>query len=290
MPMRHGCVLNGGEYLDKLAEYRVWYRGNAAELTEFFSSAALQNCAERSRFWHVSGGNAAVRKVHSGLPFLIVDKLAQIVVSDLIGVSFDPKEESLSRLWQQIAAENDFDALLYRAVSDTLVVGDGAFKICADPSVSRFPIIEWVPAENVSYEYSRGRLAAVTFSAVYGEYVLSERYEPGRVTARLFKGERQVPLGTLPQTARLAPVAEYPGNYLMAVPCMFSQSPSHLDRGASIYHAGPHRLSGVLGQLQHLCRRLPSGRHVPGYARHRRKKAGQRRVAEGKGKGHPVHA
>lgn len=241
----NGCHLKAGEHLDKLSEYRVWYRGDAGELSDFFSGAVSHNCAERSRFWRVSGANAAVRKAHSGLPFLIVDKLAQIVTSDLIGVSFDPKEAGLLRLWQQIAAENDFDSLLYRAVSDTLVVGDGAFKLCADPSVSRFPIIEWVPAENVGYEYDRGKLVAVTFSAVYGEYVLNERYEPGRVTARLFKGERQVPLGTLSQTARLAPVAEYPGDFLMAVPCMFSQSPSYPHRGVSIYHTKGYLFDGL---------------------------------------------
>lgn len=223
-------------HLLEISEYRAWYRGDAGELSEFFSSSLKDNAAESSRFWRKSGERPSARKVHSGLPFLIVDKLAQIVTSDLIGITFDPQEASPARLWQETAAENSFDLLLYRAVSDTLVAGDGAFKLSIDTSLSRFPILEWVPAEQVGCEYARGRLKAVVFSTRYGEYVLVERYEPGRITARLFRGDREVALDSLPRTAGLAREAEYPGGFIMALPCMFAQNPVLPHRGASIFH------------------------------------------------------
>src|SRR5690554_1424076 len=62
---------------------RIWYRGDPSELDQFFKQTATDDVG-KSRFWAaVPSADSSIRKVHSGIPGQIVDRLVGIVVSDL---------------------------------------------------------------------------------------------------------------------------------------------------------------------------------------------------------------
>jgi len=42
------------------------------------------------------------------------------------------------------------------AIVDTLVAGDGAFKITVDADLTKYPIIEFFSGEQVEYQETRG--------------------------------------------------------------------------------------------------------------------------------------
>src|SRR5690606_20044152 len=106
---------------------RVWYRGDPSELDQFFKQAAIDDVG-RSRFWAaVPSADSSIRKIHSGLPAQIVDKLTDIVVSDLDNITVNDKEGQ--NIWDETAKDNKFSELLQQAIQKTLVDGDGVFKL-----------------------------------------------------------------------------------------------------------------------------------------------------------------
>ena len=126
---------------------RLWYRGQAVELEEFWKQ--VPGVANRRRFWAaVPNIGREIEKIHVGLPALIVDMLTDIVVTDLQQV--DAGEGAEAEAWDEIAEENDFRHLVSEACRDALVIGDGAFRISLDPELSELPIIEFIPVTGAS--------------------------------------------------------------------------------------------------------------------------------------------
>src|SRR5690606_38992930 len=136
---------------------RIWYRGDPSELDQFFKQTATDDVG-RGRFWAaVPSADSSIRKFHSGLPGEIVDKLADIVIADLDSIDLDNEENQ--GLWDEIALDNKFsDELLGGAIKDTLIDGDGAFKLSVDTEITEYPIIEFYSGSDVDYRYKRGRL------------------------------------------------------------------------------------------------------------------------------------
>lgn len=60
---------------------KMWYRGDANELLQFFRQ--LCKYGVRSGFWESVPVGERIRKIHSGLPAIIVDTIAYIVKSDM---------------------------------------------------------------------------------------------------------------------------------------------------------------------------------------------------------------
>ena len=212
---------------------RIWYRGSPEELAEMYR----QIDTDRTKFWAaVPTVGMDIRKLHTGLPAIIVDRLTDIVLTDMNDIILPP---NLTDAWKEISAENAFPALLNEAVAETLIVGDGAFKISFDTTVSQYPIIEYVPGDQLELEYNRGRLQAVTFRTSYvyegREYTLFETYGKGCIESRLFHGEREIPLSSIPQTAGLSPSVTFGGGFCMAVPLCFFPSSRWKGRGKSIF-------------------------------------------------------
>ena len=115
-----------------------------------------------------------IRKIHTGLPGMMVDVMTSIVCRDFNGMDLDKRETD----WETISRDNDFDRLLHEAVDETITVGDGAFKISSDPKLSSCPIIEFFPGDRIDYKYNRGRLQEVIFRTMYHKN--SKRYIPIR--------------------------------------------------------------------------------------------------------------
>src|SRR5690625_1556181 len=144
-------------YTTNVLRNRLWYRGDPSELDQFYKQTAFDSVA-KSRFWAaVPSNNLQIRKIHSGLPAMIVDKLSDIVIADLDGIELKTKAQT--ELWELISEDNEFDEMLGDdVIPETLITGDGAFKISVDTDLTDVPIIEFFSGERVTYEYTRGRL------------------------------------------------------------------------------------------------------------------------------------
>ncbi|HHX11952.1 MAG TPA: capsid protein, partial [Clostridiales bacterium] len=196
---------------------KLWYRGDPSELDQFFKQSG-QDEVGKSRFWAaVPSTDASIRKFHSGLPGEIVDKLSDIVIADLDAVDLSGESETETKvmteeqkLWDAIALDNKFnDDLLGDAVKDTLICGDGAFKLSVDTDISEYPLIEFYSGSDISYNYKRGRLQDITFFAHYFHdketYRLEETYGKGTISYKLYdKNNKEVPLSKVPELAELS--------------------------------------------------------------------------------------
>ena len=217
---------------------RIWYRGDPSELDQFFNQTATEDVG-KSRFWAaVPSADSSIRKFHSGLPGEIVDKLADIVISDLDSIDLDNEENQ--GLWDEISLDNKFsDEILGGAIKDTLIDGDGAFKLSVDTEITEYPIIEFFSGTDVDYRYKRGRLQEVVFYAYYTHeketYRLEEIYGKGYIDYKLYdKHDKEVPLSKAPEVAHLSKVT-FARNFIMAVPMKFFKSPKFENRGNSIF-------------------------------------------------------
>lgn len=219
---------------------RIWYRGDPSELEQLFKKIAVDNVL-KSRFWAAVPSQGYIRKFHSGLPAIIVERLSDIVVSDIDSITVNdcaPKEGD-TKVWEDIAKDNNFNDILSEAIIETLVTGDGAFKISIDTDVSPYPLIEYFSGEFVDYNKENGRLKEIWFYTVYGEgpkeYRLKTIYGRGYIRYELYdQSDKPVELSTIPETAGLGDVT-FEGEFIMAVPMMYFRSPKFKGRGRSIY-------------------------------------------------------
>lgn len=227
-----------------VAKNRIWYRGEPSELFQFYKSCGIgEPCGgvNHSRFWSaVPSRGMQIRKIHSGLPALCVDKLADIVVADMRPVVFSgPDADNAQKRWNRIATENDFTELVRKAVVETDVTGDGAFKISFDPSVSALPILEFYSGEQVAYTAVRGRVTEVIFytpKELDGRfYQLAETYGPGYVRYALYdRMGTPADMSLFDDLAGLAPVT-WDEPVLWAAPLFFAHSPTFPGRGRSLF-------------------------------------------------------
>ena len=234
----HEAVTHGAEVLKN----QLWYRGDPSELEQYYKQLAetevnIYSTTVRSKFWaSVPNGDVRIRKVHSGLPAMMVDILSAIVVGDMLEPEMDA---GLQERWKAFCDENEFDDIILGALQDALSSGDGAFKLNIDTDLSDQPLLEFFGADKVDYEYKRGKLQAVVFKTEYchkgNKYQLHERYGKGVVQYKLFgPNDKEYPLDTIPDTEGLEDVA-FSGDYIMAVPLKIYKSPKYKNRGQAIY-------------------------------------------------------
>lgn len=187
-------ITQNTDFYASCAKNRIWYGGKPFQLTQLYSQL---NDAPNTMFWksRMTYGRE-IRKIHIGLPRLMVDAMTNIVMSEYNGVTIDTDNTtSNAERWEEIAAENKFSKTLAKCVSDLGIVGDGAFKISYDASVSLNPIIEWLPAERVKFEYVRGRIKEIKFYTDYSErcrtYQLEEVYGYGYIKYNLYDDNKK---------------------------------------------------------------------------------------------------
>ncbi|WP_243176134.1 capsid protein [Clostridium cadaveris] len=223
-------------HVGNVTRNRLWYRGEPSELDQFFKATANQNdLVSKSRFWAATpSADSNIRKMHSGLPAMIADRLTDIVVADIDNIEVT----TASDVWEEIEKENKFNDLIEEAITKTLVEGDGAFKISGDSELSKYPIIEFFSGDRVDYKFNRGRLTDVLFYTSYRkgskEYVLEEDYGKRYITYKLYLEGKEVPLTSIEETATLVD-ATYSGDYIAALPLKFFKSPKFENRGKSVF-------------------------------------------------------
>lgn len=213
----------------------IWYRGDPSEIQQLYEQ--LNDRLGNQHFWGSKptvGMN--VRKIHTGLPSMIVDTLADISTDDLDKIEAGKRQEE----WNKIAEENNPKALLRDAVVGALVCGDGAFKWSIDTDISKYPIIEYYDGSRVDFEYERGRLTAVIFKTKKlinkQRYTLLERYSKKDITYKLVNKEgKECEIKDYPELANKYKTVTNPNEFMMALPVMFRKSKKYVGRGKSLF-------------------------------------------------------
>lgn len=245
--------------------HRLWYRGKAAELNQFYK----QMDDSTGRFWGaVPTRGLEIRKTHTGIPKIIVDTLANIVTRDLNDLDFTKIEHQ--DVWKAVETENKLKDLYSRSIQDALVIGDGAFKVSLDASLSEYPIVEWYDGTCVDFKRERGRIREVIFTDEYttekgARYTLKQICGFGYVDYKLYKGDTEVKLDEIEETKGLQPV-QFDKSFMLAVPFMISESERWRGRGASIYEAKTDNfdaLDEAWSQWVHAMRASRPIRYIP---------------------------
>lgn len=214
---------------------RIWYRGDSNELEQMYQQNP--EYADKFKFWACKcSPGMEMRKIHTGLPGLIVRILSSVVLADMNDFEFeDAKQE---RLWKEIEADNKFTKKMEKALKEALYIGDGAFKVTIDTKISEYPILEWYPGEQIEIVRRRDRISEVIFKTPYKDqgrmYVLNERYGYGYIINELYLHDKLVDIKSIPATANLADW-KFDENIILAVPLQIYESAKYEGRGGSIF-------------------------------------------------------
>lgn len=231
-PVKSFNIIETLDFQGTVIKNRIWYRGDSSELSQFYKEIP----DDHTKFW-AAVPTMEIRKIHTGLPGMMVDILSSLVTADMNDIEVPYKYKDI---WAEIEKENDFEALIENAITESLVTGDGAFKITLDSDVSQYPIIEFIPADNVEYKYNHGRIKEVIFRTQLSKdkkaYYLEETYGYGYITYKLYQGDREVDLRALDDTAELSDIY-FDESLIMAVPFKVFNSAKHKNRGKSIFES-----------------------------------------------------
>lgn len=226
------------DYYGGAARNKLWYRGDSEELAAFFGQLDVSPTV----FWKASSTRGMeIRKIHTGIPKLMVKALANIINHDYNGLKFKDAP-AVEKRWKDIAKKNKTRKLFKRFVKKLLITGDGAFKISFDTSVLKdMPILEFIPGENVEFVYKRGRVSEVIFLTTYAhdrrEYTFRERYGYGYIRYELLDDNgRQLPVNAIPQTGWAdSEGVTFDNSVMLAVPAIYGESEQYEGRGESLY-------------------------------------------------------
>lgn len=241
---------------------RIWYRGDAHELQALYAKLKEVRMADEWLFWSArSTSGLEIQKRSTGLAGLIVDTLANIVIADFNGIELE--EQAQDEEWEDISKDNNFNELLTEALKQALYIGDGAWKISVDASVSKFPIIEFWSGERIEVKLKRGRLREIIFKSerTYNnrKYELHEIYGYGYIRYKLFDGDREVPLESVPDFAELQEIA-FDDSYMLAVLMRNGRSDRWEGRGQCIFERKIDSLDALDEIWSQWCDAIRAGR------------------------------
>jgi len=225
------------DFYGNIARNKLWYRGDSWELSDFYSQLDVSP----TLFWKASSTKGMeIHKLHTGIPKLIIKTIGNIILHDYNGLEIT--EPTAAEQWEKIAEDNKFKKLLKRFLKKILIVGDGAFKVSFDRTLSGdVPIIEYVSGENVEFVRSRGRITEVVFLTTYThnnrKYTFKERYGYGYILYELYNdNDEPIPTGFIPQTKWVeGQGVGFDKSVMLAVPVIYGESESYEGRGESLY-------------------------------------------------------
>ena len=212
----------------------IWFRGEGYELEQLYQSIPDYKYS----FWGATSTKGLeIRKIHTGLPKIIVNTLTNICVDDMqdVKIANIGKENT----WAEIEKENDFKSLVKKAVKKALVTGDGAFKISIDTDISQHPIIEFYEADRIEVRRERGRVKEIRFKKSFDKQgvscVLKECYGYGYIEYKLYNMDGvEIGVEKLENTKDLKPVY-FDKSFMMAEYLSFFSSDKWEGRGQSIF-------------------------------------------------------
>lgn len=214
---------------------RIWYRGDGNELEQMYQQNP--EYTDRTKFWasRCSSG-MEMRKIHTGLPGLIVRTLSSVILTDMNDFEF--KSETHEGIWKEVEKTNKFRKKFEKSLKEVLYVGDGAYKVTMDTEISQYPLLEWYPGDRIDYVYKRGKIREVIFKTQYTvnqkQYVLHEHYGYGYITNHLYQNEEKVSLDVIAATKGITDVT-FDEAVMLAVPLMIYENTKYEGRGGSIF-------------------------------------------------------
>ena len=214
---------------------RIWYRGDGTELEQLYQQS--EEYADRYKFWasRCTPG-MEMRKIHTGLPGLIVKVLTAVVLADMNDFEFESGKQE--ELWKEIEKKNAFRRKMNRVLRQVLYIGDGAWKITLNTKKSEYPIIQWYPGDRIELIYDGDDLREVVFKTLYTahrkKYVLYEHYGYGYIHNELYLGDQEADLAAVEQTQNLRNW-KFDESMILAVPLQVYESVKWEGRGGSIF-------------------------------------------------------
>lgn len=212
----------------------IWFRGESYELEQLYKSIPDYKYS----FWGATSTRGLeIRKIHTGLPKIIVNTLTNVCVDDMQDIKIENIGKDNS--WKEIEKENDFKNLVKKAVKKALVTGDGAFKISIDTEVSQYPILEFYEADRIEVKRERGRIKEIRFKKQFNKqgvsYVLKECYGYGYIEYKLYDAyNNEISLDKLEKTKDLQNVY-FDKSLIMAEYLSFFPSDKWEGRGQSVF-------------------------------------------------------
>lgn len=264
---REIVIIEPHTFLADVIRNKLWYRGDSAELEQYFKKTARWD-VEKARFWAATA-QGKVRKMHSGIVSIVVDRYRDIVLADLDAVTFGEGQEILDELWEEIFEKADLNNVIGEAISGVLASGDGAFKITAD-ECSPYPIVEFYDAENVDYVFKHSQLKEIKFYTSYKsgskDFRLEEIYGRGYIHYKLYdEYGHETSLKQLPETEHLIDIG-IEGELMLAVPLKVLPSVKYKHRGKALFDSKTDVLDGldeVISQWMDAIRMGRIKRYIP---------------------------
>lgn len=264
---REIVIIEPHTFLADVIRNKLWYRGDSAELEQYFKKTARWD-VEKARFWAATA-QGKVRKMHSGIVSIVVDRYRDIVLADLDAVTFGEGQEILDELWEEIFEKADLNNVIGEAISGVLASGDGAFKITAD-ECSPYPIVEFYDAENVDYVFKHSQLKEIKFYTSYKsgskDFRLEEIYGRGYIHYKLYdEYGHETSLKQLPETEHLIDIG-IEGELMLAVPLKVLSSVKYKHRGKALFESKTDVLDGldeVISQWMDAIRMGRIKRYIP---------------------------
>jgi len=246
--------------IEEIQANKVWYLGDGNELLNFytqrqaigFAKNPIYNRNKRNYFWALSAEECNIKRVHSGIPNMIITTL-----TNAIGMP-DIQCEG----WDEIEKENDFRRkLTQQARPLTLAAGFGAWKVNFNKNLSKYPLWEFYDGENVEYIYKAGLLIGIIFKSYYKKgnknYVLLETRSKANgnsyINYEMFRFEKgdevtAVDKSIFPELGDLEDMVIPGYNKILAVPSRYFYDPLNPKYGKSVY-AGKLDLFDMLDEI-----------------------------------------
>lgn len=244
---RSVTILEPHTFRENVIRNKIWYHGDSAELEQYFQKTARWD-VEKARFW-AAKAQGSVRKMHSGIVSMVIDRYRDIVLADMDSTTFGEGQDTLDELWDEIYAKSKLNDVIGEAIASALASGDGAFKITAD-ECSLYPIVEFYDAENVDYVYVHSNLREVKFYTSYKgkdnkSLRLEETYGFGYVRYKLYDDTgKEMPMDALPETAHLIDFG-IEQDLMLAVPLKIMNSTRYKNRGKALFDGKSDVLDGL---------------------------------------------
>jgi len=181
------------EYNDKhmtrrLLENSILYSGIEQDLAHFYRREAPkfyrhgQQSESLNYFW--ANTNDDFRKIHSGFPQLMCEKMVDLIIGNGFNLTVEGKnQEELQEELDCLLKDNKISGLMSKGIETESWSGGVAWKMTHNPLISKYPIIEsWQP-ENYTNIVISGRVVEDIFFTYYeqgtNKYRLSEMYGVG---------------------------------------------------------------------------------------------------------------
>jgi len=169
----------------------VWYGGNDLALKGLYERDLKSfrigtfTSEDLNYFWAQQTSGTNIRKMHSGIPQLISEKMVDLILSNgyeyLVYKDADEKEEdedNQKRL-ELILEDNMFEVLLQEAIETESWSGGVAIKLSTNVALP-YPIIEIIQPEEYEPTVVAGRIVADTFITYFNRnnssYKFKEKY------------------------------------------------------------------------------------------------------------------